>query len=232
MRIVGQTSGAQANVTNKRFITDRVGGLVGCFEVPNASNLSTPSFDNGRNRFRLTSSSTNSKVPGSLTTAAEETFYSQGDSDQNQEVTLSLRNAEVVVNDREETRREVAGTTSDESTDDQDVIDSTTVDTGVYRDPLAQTFTVDDEEGIFITSIDIFFQSVDFENVVEVELRETELGLPVPKRIAGSLVVLDPGTPALPLIRTSDDGSEATRVTFDYPVLLKFWKRICSCSSF
>ncbi len=220
MRIVGQTSGAQANVINKRFITDRVGGLVGCFEVPNASNLSTPSFDNGRNRFRLTSSSTNSKVPGSLTTAAEETFYSQGDSDQNQEVTLSLRNAEVVVNDREETRREVVGTTRDESTDDQDVIDSTTVETGVYRDPLAQTFTVDDEEGIFITSIDIFFQSVDFENVVEVELRETELGLPVPKRIAGSLVVLDPGDPALPLIRTSDDGSEATRVTFDYPVYL------------
>ena len=92
--------------------------------------------------------------------------------------------------------------------------------TGNFRDPLAQTFDIDDKEGIFVTSIDIFFQSIDFDGPIEVELREVELGLPVTKRIAGSLVQLDPGTPQNPKIQVSSDGTVATNVKFDYPIYL------------
>ena len=49
---------------------------------------------------------------------------------------------------------------------------------------------------------------------------EVELGLPVTKRIAGSLVQLDPGTPQNPKIQVSSDGTVATNVKFDYPIYL------------
>ena len=96
MVLVGQTSGAQARVTNVRLITDRVGTLIGSFRVPDTANEANPAFETGRNMFRLSSSPTNSKIEGTVTSAAEEMFYSQGDMDNTQEVTLSLKNADVV----------------------------------------------------------------------------------------------------------------------------------------
>jgi len=95
MVLVGQSSGAQAVVSNVRLITDRLGTLIGSFRVPDTANETNPAFETGRNMFRLTSSTTNSKIEGTVTSAAEEMFYSQGDMDNTQEVTLSLRNADV-----------------------------------------------------------------------------------------------------------------------------------------
>ena len=218
MRLVGQTSQAQATVSQVRLITDRVGGLIGAFEVPNSDSVS---FENGRNVFRMTSSSSNSRIPGTVTTSAQEPFYSQGDADQSQEVTLSLRNAVV---DAEELEEEQTIELSSETTrggNERVTAQGTQVDTG-YRDPLAQTFTVDKSvpDGVFVTGVDLYFQSLDFDAPVEVELREVELGLPVSKRLAGTLVVLQPGTPDNPLISTSDDASVPHTVTFDYPIHL------------
>ena len=222
MNLVGQTSGAQARVSDIRLITDQIGVIIGSYRVPDTSaDTSLPAFDTGRNTFRLTSSPTNSKVEGLFNTAAEEIFYSQGDLDQTQEVTLALRNAVATIDDSfEETRNTVRDTASDLEISEPITIDSGGDLTGNVRDPLAQTFDVDDKEGIFVTSIDIFFQSIDFDGPVEVEIREVELGLPVTKRIAGSLVVLDPGTPLNPKIQTSNDGTVATKVKFDYPIYL------------
>ena len=91
MNLVGQTSGAQATVSDIRLITDQIGVIIGSYRVPDTStDTSLPAFDTGRNTFRLTSSPTNSKVEGLFNTAAEEIFYSQGDLDQTQEVTLAL----------------------------------------------------------------------------------------------------------------------------------------------
>ena len=222
MNLVGQTSGAQARVSDVRLITDQIGVIIGSYRVPDTSaDSALPMFDTGRNTFRLTSSSTNSKVEGLFNTAAEEIFYSQGDLDQTQEVTLALRNATASIdNNADQQTRSLDDTASATATSEAVTVDSGGDLTGNFRDPLAQTFDIDDKEGVFITSIDIFFQSIDFDGPMEVELREVELGLPVTKRIAGSLVQLDPGTSQNPKIQVSNDGTVATNVKFDYPVYL------------
>ncbi len=217
MTLIGQTSGAQATITDIRLMTDGMGTLIGSFRVPETGNAANPAFETGRNRLRLTSSAINSKVSGLFTTSAEETFYSEGSNDISEDVNLRLRNAEVTVDTAETNPNLVQNRTIGDSASASasSTVDIGTQATGEYRDPLAQSFTVDDSEGIFVSSVDIFFQSVDFNGPVEVELREVELGIPVTKRIPGTLVILEPNN-----IQTSLDATVATNVTFDYPVYL------------
>ena len=48
----------------------------------------------------------------------------------------------------------------------------------VHRDPLAQSFRVDETNGVFLTSFDLYFASKDPEAKVFIELRTMELGTP------------------------------------------------------
>ncbi len=217
MILIGQTSGAQATITDVRLMTDGLGTLIGSYKVPETENSSNPSFETGRNRLRLTSSSINSRVSGLFSTSAEQTFYSEGSNDISEDVNLRLRNADVTVdtaatNPNLVQNRTIGDTASASASSTTDIGTQTT---GEYRDPLAQSFTVDDSEGIFVSSVDLFFQAVDLNGPVEVELREVELGLPVTRRIPGTLVILDPNN-----ITTSLDATVATNVTFDYPIYL------------
>ena len=82
-------------------------------------------------------------------------------------------------------------------------------------DPLAQSFFVTQEEGIFVTSIDVYFGSKDETLPVVVQLRPMQLGLPTQQIYPFSEVVIDPQ-----YVYVSDDASVATRVTFDGPVYL------------
>ena len=71
--------------------------------------------------------------PGLITTAAEEIFYSQGDMDNTQEVTLSLRNARVETDDSFLETRTI-GDLTQLSTTFQNATESRL--TGEYHDPL------------------------------------------------------------------------------------------------
>ena len=232
MILRGQSSGAQARVTNVRLITDNVGTLIGSYRVPDTDNLSNPTFETGNNTFRLTSSPTNSQVFGTFNTAAQEIFYSQGDLENMQEVTLSLRNARV---DRvqEFTEQRTVGDSVEQST-----LLERTVNVRVLpppppppaparprapappprrrrRDPLAQTFFVDEDGGIYITSIDIYFNQKDDNVPVTLQVREVDLGTPTLTILPYSEVNVDPAA-----ITTSDDGSVATNIKFQAPVYL------------
>jgi hypothetical protein len=81
-----------------------------------------------------------------------------------------------------------------------------------YYDPLAQTFNVSEDQGVIITSVDIFFATKSSSIPVELQIREVSSGIPGgPDKIVGSLKkVLDPSE-----ISTSLDGSIATTFTFD-----------------
>lgn len=81
--------------------------------------------------------------------------------------------------------------------------------------PLAQSFYVEPDCGIFVTSIDLFFSTKDNELPLTVQLRPMKLGLPTSEVYPFSEVVLKPSD-----ISTSDDASVATRVTFLSPVYL------------
>jgi hypothetical protein len=217
MILRGQSSGAEARVTNVRLVTDRLGTLIGSYQVPNGFE-GTPQFETGRSRFRLTSSSTNSQIPGVVTTVAEETFYSQGDVDSSQEVTLSLRNARVDVDD---SFRQTTALSDSALLDSQTTVSSTTTTsnprlTGEYRDPLAQSFIVDDPTGVFLTKVDIYFRTKDETLPVTVQIREVELGTPSQKILAFSEVELTPDKVLL-----SEDASVATSFVFESPVYLE-----------
>ena len=228
MILTGQTSGAQAKVTNVRMITDRVGTVIASYFVPNGNNPSNPSFETGRSNFRLTSSKINSRIEGIVSTAGESIFYSEGSVDVTQETTLSLRNATVRREDFTQSRniggQGVSNTINVQSTDTQ-----TTTDVGVSQDfkafpppppppqvdPLAQTFFVDDLSGVFVTKIDLFFQSKDENVPVLFELRDTKLGTPTERVLPFSAVSIDPKD-----VNLSEDGTVATTVTLKAPVYL------------
>lgn len=82
-------------------------------------------------------------------------------------------------------------------------------------DPLAQSFYVQDENGIFVTSIDIYFFSKDEILPVTLQLRSMELGLPTSVVYPFSEVVLDPSQ-----VNVSSSASIPTRFTFSSPVYL------------
>ena len=214
MILRGANSGAEARVVDVRLITDRLGTLIGCFRVPASSDASNPVFETGRSRLRLTSSPIDSRIPGIITTAAEEIFYSQGDMDNTQEVTLSLRNARVETDDSFLQTRTI-GDSASASTSFQTGQSSRL--TGEYKDPLAQSFIVDDPTGIYLTSMDIYFQAVpqNDSTPVTVQIREVELGTPSAKILAYSEVSKGPEE-----ITVSDDASVATKFTFESPVYL------------
>ena len=222
MIIRGETSGAEARVISVDLISDEVGSLTGSFRVPDPTVSGNPKFETGRSTLRLTSNETNSQVPGSIQSFAESIFYSQGSTDVSQNTTLSIRNAEVEVN--------------------TDFVDSRNINFDVIldqqaipapppppqppspprpprppgTDPLAQTFTVWDDTGIFVTKVDIFFRSKAEKLPVMVEIREVELGLPSKKILPFSKVDVLPEQ-----INLSEDSTVSTTIAFESPVYLE-----------
>jgi len=82
-------------------------------------------------------------------------------------------------------------------------------------DPLAQSFYVESDSGIFVTSIDLYFSSKDNNLPVTVQLRPMKLNVPSSEVYPFSEVVLEPGQ-----INVSSDSSIPTKVTFSSPVYL------------
>ena len=91
MKLKGQTSGAQATISNIRLVTDNVGTVMGCIYIPDPNIDTNPKFESGTKLFRLTSSNTNTQTPGFVSTSAEERFESKGSLNKVQENILSVR---------------------------------------------------------------------------------------------------------------------------------------------
>ena len=90
------------------------------------------------------------------------------------------------------------------------------------RDPVAQSFTVDTEGGIFVTSIDLFFSNKSTTAPVTMQLRTMYQGHPTQKVIPFGEVTLDAAD-----INTSTDASTATTFTFPSPVYLQDGVEYC-----
>jgi hypothetical protein len=220
MILRGQTSGAEATITNVNLLTDRVGTIIGCFNVPGEGDVSEQTFNTGRNVFRLTSSAIDSTIEGTTTTSAEEVFYSQGDIDTTEEVTLSLRNARVTTVEVPSENQTV------ESDVNFDIINSRTLRPTPpppppprpprRGDPLAQTFKIDAKNGIYLSKVSLFFQTKDDTLPVTIQIRETTLGTPNQTILGYSEVTLNPDD-----VNVSEDGTVATDFRFESPIYLK-----------
>jgi hypothetical protein len=185
--LVGQVSGAQAQVSNIRLISDTFGDLGGLFFIRDPLTSPPPPVrvQTGDKEFKLTSSSNNTTpLPGSvIISSAEATYSATG-------IVDTFRQDTVVVRRPPPRRR--------------------------GKDPLAQSFTVD-ETGAFLTSVDVYFANKDENEKLTAEIRTVELGTPTNILVQDfAQVVLDPSE-----IIVSSDASVPTNIKFPSPIYLQ-----------
>ena len=186
------------------LITDSNGRVEGTFAIPDPKTSSNPRWRTGQRLFRLTSSSSNSLTNANVETAANVEYVARGLLETVRETILSSREARVEMRSVTETQ---SITRTSTRTEERQV---------GYHDPLAQTFLIDDEGGVFLTSIDIFFSTKDSAIPVTVQVRDVVNGYPGQKILPFSEVTLNPDD-----VNTSTDGTTATKFTFSSPVYIQ-----------
>ena len=204
LRLVGQTSGAIATITDVRLIPDSFGAVYGAFffRDPNTSPPPPLRFTNGTKSFRLTSSVINANPvagdEGIGITRGDARYVTNGIINTFTSTTTIVRRpppppAPIIIRQRR-------------------------------RDPLAQSFTVD-ETGMFLSSLDLFFFEKDDNVPLTVQIRTVELGTPTNDLVYDFAEVdLDPtqlDSSGESIIKTSTDASLPTRVTFPSPIYLE-----------
>jgi hypothetical protein len=222
MRLIGQTSGAQATITNVRLLSDLSATLIGSFFIPNPNTNIHPRFETGSKTFTLVNNNLNDQNLAS--TIAEEGFSSSGTLETVQENIISVRNARVE-NKQTFEERAIARTTGSQVINSRVI--NQTQNRGIigWYDPLAQSFLVDDEVGVFLTRCDVFFRSKDDMDIpVTFQLRTMVNGFPTQNVIPFSEIVIEPNQ-----VQISGDGSLATPIVFKAPVYLEGGKEYCMC---
>ena len=218
MVLTGRESGAQATITNVRLVSDLSSTLIGSFFIPDPKNVNYPKFETGTKNFKLINDVDNDQ--NLSTTSAEESYIASGIIEKTQETIISVRNAKVeqkpvfdsrpierTLNTEIVSSRQIGSTTSDERV----------VRTRAWNDPLAQSFLVEEDGGIFLTKCDIFFRSIDDMDIpVTLQIRTMDTGIPTQIIVPNSEVVLDPGD-----VNVSSDGSVATTFQFKSPIYLE-----------
>jgi len=185
-------------------VTDSNGYVKGVFAIPDPNNTANPRWRTGKRVLRLTSSAANSEDRTAVATSAEGDYDAKGLLETVQEAIISTREAR---------------TERTSVTDTQQV--TRTSRAVIARmpprgDPLAQSFTVDEADGIFVTSISAFFATKSSTIPVKAELRNMVNGYPGPKVLPFAQKWLNPGS-----VNTSTDATAATTFTFDSPVYLQ-----------
>ena len=234
MTLIGTNSGAQARITNLKLVVDLSSCLIGSFFIPNPNISIHPRFESGIKVLTFTNDNTNNQ--DLATTIAEESFSSTGILNSVQENIISVRNARIE-NKFEFEERAITKTTGPQLVDSKTVSQNSSVigrwgrwwgynyNTICWYDPLAQSFLVDDQVGIFLTRCDIFFRSKDDMDIpVTLQIRTMENGLPTQKIVPFSEIVLDPSD-----VQISGDGSIATPISFKSPIYLEGGKEYCIC---
>ena len=200
MRLVGQTSNAEAQVKDVRLISDKFGALQGSLHIPDGN----PNFSNGSNTVGMRAVKGDiQQQEGELPISeAFANFFSRGELITQTTINRIAppppppppppavpprRNTSPNRRRRRQNRR------------------------GGGNDPLAQSFFVTDIPGAFITSVDIFFFTKSNSIPVELDLVEVENGVPTINIMASK--VLEPSQ-----VKTSDDATVPTNFQFDFPV--------------
>ena len=227
------------------LITTAEGTIEGTFEIPEyrfPGTRNNPKFRTGETEFRITSSSTNARagIAGVKTepiTAGTAIYHAVGILETEQETIIATRNAEVVQTtvsqttsrDRTSTTSRIIGSVSQDSGDDggdggggDSGSADDTDDDGDDEDPLAQTFIVDEQDGCFLTSVDLFFSQKDKVLPTWIEIRNVINGYPGPKVLPFGRKLLQSSE-----INTSSDATVATKFTFDSPVYLQEGVEYC-----
>jgi hypothetical protein len=185
--------------------TDAQGTASGVFTIPDPKIDDNPRWRVGKRAFRLTTSSTNVLTDGLVYSSAEADYTAKGMIQTVQGSVISTREAVI--------RRTTA-------TDTSVIVGATGTrivrdDTGPWFDPICQSFMVDQKDGIFVTSVDLFFKTKSSTMPVNVQIRTMVNGYPTSEIVPFAEVSVPAAS-----ISTSDDALTATTFTFPSPVFL------------
>ena len=210
MILKGGTSGAEAEISDLRLISDYAATMQGSLFIPNPNIDVNPKFETGKKTFRLIDDNQNRIKEA--TTAADHSYDSTGILETIQENIISTRNADLETfsyNESRSTRQLVSTETRVEILRrEREEVD--------MSDPLAQSFFVGEDSGVYATSCEVYFETVDDTGIpVQLDLRTVELGIPTQKVLPFSQINLDPDQ-----ITTSTNGTVPTKFTFKSPVYL------------
>jgi hypothetical protein len=220
MRLVGKESGAVAIVRDIRLVSDNQGRLIGSLFIPNPNIPSNPKWINGENTFTLIDTNSldnlneffdefiaNSRINES---SAQADFTSSGITNVVNTNILTTRNI-TILESFNRTTTTITNTTTNTTTSTP----TQAVQIWENHDPLAQSFYVRDNTGIFLTAVEVFFETKDEEIPVTLQIRPMIAGVPSNEVVPFSEVTLSPDE-----VNLSSDGSVPTRFVFPSPVYL------------
>jgi hypothetical protein len=168
-RITGSTE----STYGQTLTTNNAGVVTGTFRIPNEGENGLR-FRTGERKFLLHDNPNTSNLSAS-TTSADASYFAQGQKKVMQEQTVSTRVIGLIRESVTETRTVRSVVDRSES---RQVLSQNTV---TWVDPVAQTFLIDGTiypNGLFITSLDLFFKSKDRSLPVTVQIRPTVNGYP------------------------------------------------------
>ena len=199
MTLVGETSGAQATISDIRLVSDDVGTLQGCFYIP------PDTFRDGTNVAEIVAIKPEDQIPGKNFSNSSAEFFSEGfeiteTTQIRTEPNLPIPIVNFITNITQNITNITNITHPPMETDD---------------DPLCQSFEVVEDEGIFMTGVDYFFQAKSEQVPVRTHIVSLENGYPSQKIMKNSEKSLNPSQ-----VSVSDDGTVPTRFDFDAPVYL------------
>jgi hypothetical protein len=226
MKLIGKTSGAIAKISNIRLISDNNGRLIGSLFIPDPNVPGNPQWINGKNTFTIIDTPalenlgkvynefiSNTRINES---SAQEDFSSTAITNITETNILTTRNITILSSYNVNTTN-ITNTTTNTTTNT-----STSSGSGQNQirqwethDPLAQSFYVRDTTGVFITSVDVFFETKDDSIPVTLQIRPMVSGVPSNMVVPFSEVTLSPDD-----VNLSADGSIPTKFTFPSPVYL------------
>ena len=183
-----QNTATQHPDTPSVLYTDAEGKVEGSFFIPNNDTIK---FRSGTREFKLLDISANNEADATAIAATQ--FVSQGVIETVQDTIASTRIVSRTV------RRIVGGDGTGRN----------------EQDPLAQSFFVNSNSGVFITKVDLYFATKDDTIPVQVQIRSMDNGSPSTQIVPGSAKFISPSS-----VNTSSDATSATTVEFDEPIYL------------
>jgi hypothetical protein len=221
MNLIGKSSGAVARITNVRLISDNSGRLIGSLFIPNPNVAGNPQWINGLNNFTVIDTPnlqdlgrtyqefiSNTRVNES---SAQEDFSSTAIANITETNILTTRTIRILSPFNINTNT----ITNTITTIGANPGGSNQVQIWETGDPLAQSFYIRDNTGVFLTSVEVYFETKDESLPVTLQIRPMIAGVPSNMIVPFSEVTLSPDE-----VNLSTDGSIPTRFTFPSPVYL------------
>ena len=197
------------------IVTDANGTATGTFAIPDPNTDSNPRWRSGKRVFRLTSSSTDSEDKTAVATSAEADYVARGLQETIRNVVTSTRELQIRRNEVTSTRTTQRTSVTARPRPAIQFGGGGGGGGGSGGDPLAQSFMVDKDNGMFVSSVEVFFATKSSTIPVRAEIRNMINGYPGQEVLPFSVKYLNPSE-----VNTSTDGTVGTKFVFPSPVYL------------